>query len=380
MLARPNIVLKIDPLTQMKNKTSARRWVREEIQQQSSYHVPPAGDFIKLDAMENPWPMPADLNNAWRESLKSLHLNRYPDPKAAKLTDSLRRQMAIPETSAVILGNGSDELIQLILMALAGNNRTVLSPSPSFVMYEVLARACGLSYFGVPLQNDFTLDMAAMRNAIRDHQPAVIFLASPNNPTGAAFESSDIEEILTLAPGLVVVDEAYYPFVGEKQESFMSRMQDYPDLIVMRTLSKVGLAGIRLGLIAGHADWMKELDKLRLPYNINTLTQATASFVLDHWQDFEHQIEQICRERDRVYNTLSSLQGVETWPTDTNFILFRVSDNRAEKIHTQLIQTGILIKCLHRTGSALDNCLRSTIGRPDENDAFLKALSELLAA
>lgn len=380
MLARLNIVLRIDPLTQMKNKTSASRWVREEIQQQSSYHVPPAGDFIKLDAMENPWPMPADLNKVWRESLAPLHLNRYPDPQAAELSNSLRRQMAIPEASAVMLGNGSDELIQLILMTLAGNNRAVLSPSPSFVMYEVLARACGLSYFGVPLKNDFTLDMAAMRNAIRDHQPAVIFLASPNNPTGAAFDSFDIEEILRLAPGLVVVDEAYYPFVGDRQESFMSRMEDYPDLIVMRTLSKVGLAGIRLGLIAGHPDWMKELDKLRLPYNINTLTQATASFVLDHWQVFERQIEQICRERDRVYNTLSSLPGVETWPSDTNFILFRVSDNRAEKIHAQLLEKGILIKCLHRTGSALENCLRVTIGRPDENDAFLDALSELLVA
>ncbi|MGB5281399.1 MAG: aminotransferase class I/II-fold pyridoxal phosphate-dependent enzyme, partial [Arenicellales bacterium] len=193
----------------MKHTTSAGRWVRDVIKQQSSYHVPPAGDFIKLDAMENPWPMPPEINQAWRESLNDLQLNRYPDPQAADLVPRLRTVMAIPDQAGIMLGNGSDELIQVILMALAGDQVTVLSPSPSFVMYEVLARACGLNYAGIALQQDFSLDMPAMRSAIESHQPAVIFLASPNNPTGSAFQRSDIEEILELAPGLVVVDEAY---------------------------------------------------------------------------------------------------------------------------------------------------------------------------
>ena len=362
----------------MKNATSAGRWVREDIQQQSSYHVPPAGDFIKLDAMENPWPMPPEINRAWRESLNHLQLNRYPDPQAADLLPRLRSIMAVPDEAEIMLGNGSDELIQVILMALAGEHVSVLSPTPSFVMYEVLSRACGLDFTGVPLQQDFSLDMAAMRHAIEGYQPAVIFLASPNNPTGSTFQQSDIEEIMELAPGLVVVDEAYQPFVSPDRVDFMARIVDYPDLIVMRTLSKVGLAGIRLGLIAGHPDWMKELDKLRLPYNINSLTQVTASFAIDNWSVFRGQIEQICRERDRVYKVLSSMQGIQAFPSDTNFILFRVSENRAEKIHAQLLHKGILIKCLHRPGSTLDNCLRVTIGRPDENDAFLSGLSELL--
>ena len=192
----------------MKNVTSAGRWVREDIQQQSSYHVPPAGDFIKLDAMENPWPMPPEINRAWRESLNHLQLNRYPDPQAADLLPRLRSIMAVPDEAEIMLGNGSDELIQVILMALAGEHVTVLSPTPSFVMYEVLSRACGLDFTGVPLQQDFSLDMAAMRHAIEGYQPAVIFLASPNNPTGSTFQQSDIEEIIELAPGLVVVDEA----------------------------------------------------------------------------------------------------------------------------------------------------------------------------
>jgi len=364
----------------MNNETSASRWVRKVIQQQNSYHVPPAGDFIKLDAMENPWPMPMEVNQAWRESLATLHLNRYPDPQASELTQRLCMLMHIPDQAEVMLGNGSDELIQVILMALAGDDASVLSPAPSFVMYEVLARACGLSYTGVALQQDFTLDMPAMREAISRHKPAVIFLASPNNPTGAAFKESEIEEIIDLAPGLVVVDEAYQPFVSNERENFMSRLAEYPDLIIMRTLSKVGLAGIRLGLIVGHPDWMMELDKLRLPYNINSLTQATAAFAIEYWPVFQQQIDEICRERDRVVNVLSSLQGVELWPSDTNFILFRVSHNRAEEIHRELLKRGILIKCLHRSGSALENCLRVTIGRPDENDAFLKELTELLVS
>ena len=364
----------------MNSNTSSTRWVRKVIQQQNSYHVPPAGDFIKLDAMENPWPMPEALKQPWLDTLADLQLNRYPDPAADDLVNRLRAVMEIPDESAIMLGNGSDELIQAILMAVAGDDRTVLAPAPSFVMYEVLARACGLSYAGVPLQQNFTLDMPAMRAAIDKHQPAVIFLASPNNPTGAVFQQAEIEEILNLAPGLVVVDEAYQPFVRADSENFISRLADHPDLIVMRTLSKVGLAGIRLGLMTGHADWINELDKLRLPYNINSLTQATASFALDHWQAFQGQIDEICDERDRVYDSLSSLNGVKTWPSDTNFILFRISDDRAEAIHAQLLRRGILIKCLHRAGSALENCLRVTIGSPVENDAFLDELSVLLVS
>ena len=202
--------------------------------------------------------------------------------------------MSIPDEAAVMLGNGSDELIQVILMALAADDATVLAPTPSFVMYEVLATACGLQFAGVPLLPDFSLDMPAMREEINERQPAVIFLASPNNPTGAAFKPSEVEQILDLAPGLVVVDEAYQPFTHMDNMGFMSRLAEYPDLIVMRTLSKVGLAGIRLGLIAGHSDWLTELDKLRLPYNINTLSQATASFAIDNWTVFSQQIKEIC--------------------------------------------------------------------------------------
>jgi histidinol-phosphate aminotransferase len=362
----------------MKAGSSARRWVRDSVQQQVSYHVPDAGDYIKIDAMENPWPMPADVDRAWRDALAGLELNRYPAPRADELAVQLRRVMDIPQQAEVLLGNGSDELIQLIMMALTGSGRVVLAPSPSFVMYEVLAQACGMDFVGVPLNGEFQLDMQAMREAIQTHQPAVIFLASPNNPTGAAFRSSEIEEIIELASGLVVVDEAYQPFTSGQGSGFMHKLADYPDLVVMRTLSKVGLAGIRLGLIAGNQEWLNEFDKLRLPYNINTLTQATASFALQHWQVFQQQINAICEERERVRAALEAIETVEPRPSDTNFILFRVSGMPAVDVHKQLLERGILIKCLHRDGSPLENCLRVTIGMPDENTAFLEQLTQIL--
>ena len=362
----------------MKDRSSARRWVRETVQQQVSYHVPDTGDYIKIDAMENPWPMPADLDHAWRDALAGIHLNRYPEPRADELVGQLRQVMDIPQQVEVLLGNGSDELIQLIMMALMGSGRVVLAPSPSFVMYEVLAKACGMEFVGVPLNGEFQLDMQAMREAIQTNQPAVILLASPNNPTGSAFRSNEIEEIIELAPGLVVVDEAYQPFTSGQDSSFMQRLADYPDLVVMRTLSKVGLAGIRLGLIAGNKAWLNEFEKLRLPYNINTLTQATASFALQHWQVFQQQISAICDERERVRTALDAMDAVKLWPSDTNFILFRVSGISAVDVHRQLMQRGILIKCLHRDGSPLENCLRVTIGMPDENAAFLEQLTQIL--
>lgn len=353
-------------------QTRASRWVRDAIQAQDSYHVPDAADVIKLDAMENPWSFPAEVDAAWRESLAGIELNRYPDPVARELHAPLRDQMQVPDSASLLLGNGSDEIIQFILMSLAGPGRTVLAPSPSFVMYDVLAKACGMEYAAVPLGEDFVLDMHAMSKAIEEHEPAVIFLASPNNPTGNLFERSQVEAIISIAPGLVVIDEAYQPFAGS---SFMSRLENCPNLVVMRTLSKVGLAGLRLGVVAGHSEWLDEFNKLRLPYNINSLTQATAAFALRHWDVFQQQIDAICAERARVFEALSAMPGIRPWPSQTNFILFRSESETADELHARLLSEGILIKNLHRSGSPLENCLRVTIGSPDENDAFLDCLS-----
>jgi histidinol-phosphate aminotransferase len=359
----------------MSDASTAARWVREEIRAQRSYHVPEARDVIKLDAMENPWSLPRELDEKWRASLAGLSLNRYPDPRAGQLHTGLRQVMQIPQQADILLGNGSDEVIQLILMAVAGKGRSVLAPAPSFVMYEVLARACGLRFHGVPLDEQFALDMPRMLAAIDEFQPAVVFLASPNNPTGNAFDGQAVEALLRQAPGLVVLDEAYLPF---SDGSYMDHLAEFPNLVVMRTLSKVGLAGIRLGVLAGHHEWLSEFDKLRLPYNINSLTQATAAFALDHWTVFQQQITAIRQQRARVAEQLAAHQQLTVWPSETNFILFRVPAGQAGRIHEALLDGGILVKNLHGQHDMLRDCLRVTIGTPTENDKFLDALTDCL--
>ncbi|MGD8617398.1 MAG: histidinol-phosphate transaminase [Gammaproteobacteria bacterium] len=354
-----------------------QRWIRPQIQALKAYHVPPAARLIKLDAMENPYGWPAELKDAWLEALRSVALNRYPDPTAAELTAELRLAMQVPPAMQMVLGNGSDELIQMLALAVAGGERVVLAPEPTFVMYHMIAEVAGLRYRPVPLADDFGLDADAMRAAIDVHQPALVFLAYPNNPTGTLFEARVVEEIIRAAPGLVVVDEAYAPFTDA---SFMSRLEEFPNLLVLRTLSKMGLAGLRLGLLVGPCEWLSEIDKTRLPYNINALTQASAAFALRHKGLLDEQAALIRSDRARLLQRLSDLKGVETWPSEANFILFKVSPGTAERVFTGLRERGVLIKNLDPVGGRLGDCLRVTVGTPEENDAFLAALERVLAA
>ncbi len=351
------------------------RWVRPEIRALSAYHVPEAAGLIKLDAMENPFPWPEELRAAWLDRLRDVPLNRYPDPAGRALVARLREAMAIPADQAVLLGNGSDELIQIIALAVAGEGRSVLAPAPSFVMYEMIARFAGLDFVGVPLRADFSLDLPAMRAAIARHRPAVIFLAYPNNPTGNHWARADVEAVLDAAPGLVVVDEAYEPFADD---SFMADLGRWPHLLVMRTLSKFGLAGLRLGYLCGPADWLAEFDKLRLPYNINVLTQVTAAFALEHKAVFDAQAEAIRAERARLAAALAALPGLMVHPSAANFLLLRVPAGRADALHAGLRAAGVLVKNLSGAGGLLADCLRVTVGTPAENDALLAAFEALL--
>ncbi len=259
----------------MKDASILSRLIRPEIRALKAYHVPDSAGLIKLDAMENPYTWPETLKQEWLEVLRAVPINRYPDPAAQALRTQLKQSLAVPAGMDVLLGNGSDELIQLILMGMARPGAVVLAPEPTFVMYKMIACFVGMQFVGVPLAADFGLDLAAMRAAIKQHQPAVVFLAYPNNPTGNLFDAAAIETLLQESPGLVVVDEAYHAFA---QQSFMDRLGRFDNLLVMRTLSKQGLAGLRLGILAGDPAWLAEFDKLRLPYNINSLTQASAGF------------------------------------------------------------------------------------------------------
>lgn len=348
--------------------------LRPEVLAISAYHVQPATGFIKLDAMENPYQWPEAMQAEWLDVLKGVGVNRYPDPGAEALRSALRRANDLPDSVDLMLGNGSDELIQIILMAVKPDT-TVLAPHPTFVMYRQIAASLGLKFVGVDLQEaDFSLDMDAMREAIAVQQPGVIFLAYPNNPTGNAFARKDVLEILSMAKGLVILDEAYAPFADD---SFMGDLSQFPNLLVMRTLSKWGLAGLRLGYMAGNPAWIAELDKVRLPYNINILTQVTAEFALSKQAVLQGQIESLRRDRAILFDQLSALP-VQVFASQANFITFRLMDREADAVFEGLKQGGVLIKNLSPSGGALRQCLRVTVGTPEENQRFIEVLSSLL--
>jgi histidinol-phosphate aminotransferase len=345
--------------------------IRPEIQRLSAYHVADATGMVKLDAMENPYSLPDDLRAELAVKLSDVAINRYPDPHASAVQQALRQAFAIDPAYDIMLGNGSDELIQIVASALAKPGAALLAVEPSFVMYRMIAEFTGLRYVGVPLRPDFALDEAAVLDAIEREQPELVFLAYPNNPTGNVFDRAAIERILAAAPGLVVIDEAYHAFAGGL--SFLDDLARFDNLLLMRTVSKLGLAGLRLGYLVGKPAWIKEFDKVRLPYNVNVLTQVAARFALEHIEVLERQAAHLVAERGRLMQAMSALEGVQTFDSSANFILFRVPN--AVRVFAGLKQRAILIKNLHGGYPLLDNCLRVTVGAPQENDAFLAALS-----
>jgi len=364
-------------LNKQRQEKLVAQWIRPEIRALSAYHVPSAAGFVKLDAMENPYSWPAPLVEEWAALLRHVSLNRYPDPAATELQARLRATMAVPAGVDLLLGNGSDEILQLMMMAVAGPGRKILVPAPTFSMYHMIAKFVGLECVAVPLNgSDFTLDMTALRLAIDAYQPAVIFLAYPNNPTGNLFADADVLELIKTAPGLVVVDEAYHAFAAGK--SFLSAVPEHENLVVLRTLSKMGLAGLRVGFALGAPAWLNELNKLRLPYNINVLSQSSAEFALRHYDLLMAQAQDICRDRTWLQQQLAHVRGMTVYPSDANFILFRTPAGRADGIFARLKERNVLIKNLNGSHAQLSDCLRVTVGTPEENRAFLDALLSVI--
>lgn len=350
--------------------------VRPEIRALSAYHVPDATGLIKLDAMENPYPWPEEARQGWLDILSDVTVNRYPDPRGVGLQAALRSAMGIPDEMGVLLGNGSDELIQMLALAVAAPGRTMLTFEPGFVMYRMIGLFAGLDDVGVPLrETDFGLDLPATLTAIEASAPALIFIAYPNNPTGNLFETAVIERILAAAPGLVIVDEAYAPFTDA---SLLPRLGEWPNLLVMRTVSKMGLAGLRLGYLVGPPSLLAEIDKVRLPYNVNALTQASAAFALQHRGLFDAQCRLIRAERAALMAALQAIDGVVPYPSEANFVLTRLPPGRATPIFEALKASGILVKNLTGTHPQLADCLRLTVGQPAENRALLAALEVAL--
>jgi len=349
--------------------------VRPEILAMKAYHVAPAQGMVKLDAMENPHRLPPELARAMGERLAGVAINRYPDPTATELKRLLREAMGIPASLGVVLGNGSDELIQMLSLALARPGAVALAAEPSFVMYRASAIVAGMRFEGVPLAADFSLDEAALLAAIGRHRPALTWLAYPNNPTGNLFPREALRRVVEASPGLVVVDEAYYPYSGGA--TLMDEVGRHPNLVVVRTASKLGLAGLRLGIAAGPPEWMEELEKLRPPYNVNVLTTAAAELLLARRDVLEAQARSIVGERARLETALDAMPAVRRFPSAANFVLVRVAD--APGAFEALKGRGILVRNLHGSHPLLAHCLRLTVGTPDENAKLIEALASALA-
>lgn len=357
----------------MKKKKSelVNTWIRPDIINMSSYSVAKADHLIKLDAMENPYPLPPTLIKLWLDKLQSAELNRYPPASAEALITDLKKTLEVPDDASVLLGNGSDELIQIVALSLARPGRVIMAPKPSFVMYEAIAHIAGMQYYGVPLKPNFDIDCQQMLECMERMQPAVVFIANPNNPTANLFSQKTLLKIIKNAPGLVVIDEAYAPFTDQ---TFFPYLDQFNNLLVMRTLSKMGLAGLRLGLLAGDASWIEQLNKIRMPYNINSLTQLSARFAMSHYDVFVDQLNTIIRNREKLTKQLQSLPDLQVYPSKTNFILFRVNPGCGQAVFDSIKQSGVLIKNLQHADSLLHDCLRVTVGTADENSVFISAL------
>jgi histidinol-phosphate aminotransferase len=359
--------------------------IRPDIRALAAYHVPDSTGCVKLDAMENPYTLPQHLRVELGRRLAEVAMNRYPVPSYTALKAKICNKLGVPAGFDVMLGNGSDELISMVSVACARRDKpagaTAMAPLPGFVMYAMSAQFAGMQFVGVPLKPDFTLDLAAMLAAIAQHRPAITYLAYPNNPTGTLFDADDVVQIIRAAgdSGIVIVDEAYQPFA---QASFMPRLAEFENLIVMRTVSKLGLAGIRLGYMAASQALLAEFEKVRPPYNVNVLTQAAAEFVLDHTDILEAQAAAIRAERTRLFAAMADLRGVQVFPSAANFLLIRVQSEgkNGDDVFANLLERKVLIKNVGKMHALLNNCLRVTVSTPEENALFLDALAASLSS
>jgi histidinol-phosphate aminotransferase len=357
-------------------RATMQRVIRRDIQDMHAYAVQPSAGLVKLDAMENPFPLPEALQRALGERLGRVAINRYPGARVDDLRAALARFAGLPEGCALTLGNGSDELISLLALACDLPGACVMAPVPGFVMYAMSAALQGLRFVGVPLTADFELDEAALLAAIERDKPALLYLAYPNNPTANLWDDAVIDRLIDAVgrqQGLVVMDEAYQPFAARDS---MSRLRRHPHVLVMRTLSKFGLAGVRIGYLMGTAELIAQVDKLRPPYNVSVLNAEAALFALEHADEFARQAAAIRTERERLQSLLAALPGVRPYPSQANMILVRVPD--ARRTFDGMKMRGILVKNVAALHPLLANCLRLTVGTPGENRLMYDALEASL--
>ena len=338
-----------------------KKLVKKEVSALRAYQAKETPCRVKLDANESPYGFQEAL-----KAVRKIQTNRYPDPEAKELKAVLSGELGVKPRN-LLQGNGSDELIYYLIAAFGG---PVLYPVPTFSMYGIIAQALGEKKKELPLDRDFDIDLEKMIAGLKRTKPKIVFLSSPNNPTGNCFSSEKILMIIEASKGIVVVDEAYQPFSSEK--GFVPLLKDYENLVIMRTLSKIGLAALRFGFLVAHEDIIEEVNKVRLPFNVNALSQAVAIEALKKKKVLKKTIREISAERDRMMQAMESMKGVTPFPSEANFILFRVK--YPQKVYSRLLEKGILVRDI---SDAIEGCLRVTVGLPGENDQFLSSLGKI---
>jgi len=354
------------------------------VQSMHAYAIQHSVGMVKLDAMENPFSLSPALQALLGQRLAALAINRYPGSRIDDLRTALSRYVDLPQGYGLMLGNGSDELISLLAMVCAVPGAKVLAPEPGFVMYAMSAKLQGLPFVGVPLTANFALDEGAMSAAIAQHEPAIVYIAYPNNPTANLWDTQVIRRLIAQVRGyggLVVMDEAYQPF---SSLSWLDEIRRDPasntHVLLMRTLSKFGLAGARLGYMLAPTALLNEVDKLRPPYNVSVLNAECALFALEHADVFAAQAKTICEERTALTHALQAMPGVTPFPSDANMLLARFDGDpdTASRVFESLKAQKVLVKNVSKMHPLLTNCLRLTIGTPQENQQLLDALAVAL--
>ncbi|MBI3327859.1 MAG: histidinol-phosphate transaminase [Nitrospinae bacterium] len=356
----------------MEHRRTQRDVIKPAVAQLQAYDPHTRPGTVKLDANEYPYGLPPAVRESVGKAVAAVEINRYPDPEAERLRHAVGRWMGInPER--VLLGNGSDEVIQMILMACGIPHGSVLTPTPTFSMYGIAAQVLDQRPVEVPLTQEWALDIPQIQAAIEREQPRVIFLATPNNPTANCFQDEGVRTLIEAAPGVIVIDEAYHPFSGQ---TFLPLLERYPQLIILRTLSKIGMAGLRVGILVTNPELRKQINKVRAPYNLNAYSQAAAEVILQHWALIAPHLTEIVGERERLKAQLIRMPGVVVFPSQANFLLASFA-GQGMKVWEALGAQGILVRH-YPESPMLGDCLRITVGTPAENEALIAALREIL--
>lgn len=345
-------------------------YIKKAIKDLISYKPPDYQCKYKMDANEMPFDIIDEYKMLDGEFLESLHINRYPDPYHKHLVKLISQDLGV-KPSEVIAGNGSDELINLIVNTFADVGDYILYPDPSFAMYSVYTHISGAKGIPVALDDNFEYDIDLFIKYIKMYQPKITFLCCPNNPTGTVLKNSDIEKIVLSSEGLVVVDEAYFNYYGT---TCVKLIEKYDNLIVLRTFSKIGLAGIRLGYMAASYGIIDDIKKTKSPYNVNSLSQALACEVIQK-KLYADKVNYLIEEREKMYLSLIMIKGVKAYKSYANFILIHV-DN-ANDIFAKLLDRGILVKSFPRE-STMKDFMRITVGKSEENEIFICTLKDIM--